>query len=172
MLKSFATVNCHELFSFLKKEKKKLIIFLNVSLQTRNTLYFSIIFKKIHTQLKRIFCVVIFSSKILPPLSKKQNLSTTFKAFSVCSPSHTFYEKKAQYFSAIFSAIFENFGAHYSSTFYCPPSIYNLFTLIAPQTRFKNRKKEIFTTTTTTYHNFFGKKEMKYYSPLYTQHNK
>ena len=50
--------------------------------------------------------------------------------------------KKAQYFSAIFSAIFENFGAHYSSTFYCPPSIYNLFTLIAPEPVLKIEKNK------------------------------
>jgi len=114
-------------------------------------------------------CCYFFFKNFLP--YKKQNLSTTFKAFSVCSPSHTFYEKKAQYFSAIFSAIFENFGAHYSSTFYCPPSIYNLFTLIAPEPVLRIEKKRYFY----NYYyipQFFWKKEMKYYSPLYTQHNK
>ena len=102
--------------------------------------------------------MLLFFLQKLPPLLKEQNLSTTFKAFSVCSPSHTFYEK-AQYFSAIFSAIFENFGAHYSSTFYCPPSIYNLFTLIAPEPVLKIEKKKFLLQLLLHTTIFFGKKK-------------
>ena len=122
---------------FFEKEKKKLIIFWTSLSKLETLSIFQLSSKNTYLVEENFLCCYFFFKNFLP--YKKQNLSTTFKAFSVCSPSHTFYEK-AQYFSAIFSAIFENFGAHYSSTFYCPPSIYNLFTLIAPEPVLEKKK--------------------------------
>ena len=93
MLKSFATVNCHELFFFFEKREKEINNFferLSPKLETLSI--FQLSSKNTYLVEENFLCCYFFFKNFLP--YKKQNLSTTFKAFSVCSPSHTFYEKK------------------------------------------------------------------------------
>lgn len=54
-------------WTFFWKRKKEINNFLNVSLQTRNTLYFSIIFKKYIPSWREFFVLLFFLQK-LPPL--------------------------------------------------------------------------------------------------------
>ena len=78
---------------FFEKEKKKLIIFWTSLSKLETLSIFQLSSKNTYLVEENFLCCYFFFKNFLP--YKKQNLSTTFKAFSVCSPSHTFYEKSA-----------------------------------------------------------------------------